>query len=705
MSLCDLHYRSLYILPRDSFVEEVLIRSLKHATSFDCMFGFFGSAVLKVIAPGLAAYLGTSTEPMRLTVSPNISETDAEALRQGISQPKEVLEARLRELLGDAKLSDSALVEHTLQCMAYMLSAEQMKFRIAWLRNGALFHPKVWLFHDAEHTVAAHGSSNMTMAGLAHNHEQIRVDASWDGDKARETIDAFTKEFQDLWVGTGNHVVAFDLPEALKRDLIREYAPGSPPTLDDFRRAWEEDATKVLPSQPPPPTRVELAIPDHLNLYSGPFAHQGKALDAWEEAGRRGILAMATGSGKTITALAGATRLQHEVDKLLIVISAPYRPLVMQWVDECTKFGVEPLPTAGSVVQRAQELDQAIRRLRFDVSKVEIQVVTEDFLVSASFRQVLARLPASVAALFIADEMHHLGSASFVTNTPERFDYRLGLSATPIRQYDPEGTSALIDYFGGEPVFEFALQDAIGICLVPYNYYLHSVDLTQEEYEGWMHLTARLRRLGFQDGADVSATGKLEDDVQRLLLQRRRILETAENKVEVLRQILKKRRRDTIRHVLVYASDKNRNQLNAVNAMLQDDLNLMIHEFTSRQTSSRAKAADLLVRFARGDYHVLTSMRVLDEGMDIPQVCEAFILASTTVERQWIQRRGRVLRQCKEIGKEQAKLHDFIVVPPQPSRSILVGELNRAREFAKLALNGAGQPYRLIKSLTDAMFD
>lgn len=714
MQLKDLHYKSLYIVPRDNYVEEVLVSSLKLSTSLDCMFGFFGSAALKSIAPGLAEYLVRTTEPMRLVVSPNISETDAIALREGVSTPSIVLEARLKELLGEAKLSTGALIRHTLTCLAYMLATKRLLFRIAWLRDGSLFHPKVWFFRDGENTVVAHGSSNFTSAGLGRNHEQISVDASWDGDRAEETIATLADEFDALWNGSTDYVLSLDLPVAIENELLREYKPDNPPTMDDFRKAWEEDAETVeqlrlqIPSIHTVPN-VEFTIPAHLDLDHGPFAHQGKALAAWEGAQRRGFLSMATGSGKTITALAGATRLQKEVDSLLVVISAPYKPLVSQWLDEVSAFGVRPLPVSGSSAERAHQLDLAIRGLRTDVSKVEVVVATENFLTSDNFRRVFDALPESITSLLIADEAHNLGKQSFLSRTPDRFDYRLGLSATPERQYDPEGTEALFDFFG-PPVFEFSLRQAIGVCLVPYNYYIHQVELSGDEFEEWKSLTDRLRRKGFQGDADASDSGALTKEIARLLFARRRVIESAESKVDVLRRILQGRSRDEIKHVLVYATDKNGAQLQAVNNMLQQDLNLTIHELTSRQTSSRARAADLLDRFAAGDYNALTCMRVLDEGVDVPQVSEAFILASNTVRRQWVQRRGRVLRKCDAISKQLAHLHDFIVVPPDAretgSRAILKGELDRAREFAELAANGGtpGGPFDEIEKLMTAMF-
>ena len=715
MGLKDVSYKSLYIVPRDNYVEDVLINSLNHATSLDCMFGFFRSAALRSIAPGLAEYLARDTRPMRLVVSPNISSEDVSALRQGVLTPIDVIEARLKHLLGEAKISTSALVRHTLTCLAYMLANQRLKFRVAWLRDGFLFHPKVWFFKDANDTVVAHGSSNFTDEGLDRNLEQISVDMSWEGERSEEAIKALTEEFDALWVGSRDYAYTLDLPVVIENELIREYEPKQPPTMDDFQKAWEKDAktieklTREIISFQTKPT-MKLTIPPYLNLNEGPFSHQGKAIAAWETSKRRGFLSMATGSGKTITALAAASRLQHEVDSLLVIISAPYKPLVSQWVEEVNEFGVTALPVEGSLSERAKNLDFAVRKLKLKVSRVEVMVVTEHFLTSDKFRHILDGLPESLSTLLIADEAHNLGKTKFLENTPDRFDYRLGLSATPERQYDSEGTAALFAYFG-ETVFEFSLREAIGVCLVPYNYYIHQVDLTNDEFNEWKSLTEKLIRKGFKGDADVSDLGSIPEDVEKLLFARRRVIESAENKVEVLHRQLKSRPRDDIKHVLIYATDKNPLQLKSVNKMLQNDLNLTIHQLTSEETVSHSRSTNILELFANGDYNALTCKRVLDEGVDVPQASEAYILASNTVRRQWIQRRGRILRKCDAMNKQIAHLHDFIVVPPNPSegssRAILKAELERAREFAELSANGGslGGPFDEIDKLMANMFN
>jgi superfamily II DNA or RNA helicase len=700
--LADL--RPLYILPRDDFVAEVLIPCLQRADAFTCMFGYFGSGALRDIAPGLAAYLQRSTGRIRMLVSPHLQAGDLVAIREGLSTPADVLKRRLVELLGEARLSESALVHHTLACLAYLLSAGRLEVKIAYLPEG-IFHPKVWFFRDPSGVVVAHGSSNFTDAGLRRNHEQIRVERSWAGPDQAAVIEGLFDEYESLWNDQRDYAVCLELPVAVRENLIREHLSERPPTHEDFQAAWEQDARRARASGTRlGTTRSSLVIPPGLEYDSGPFAHQGSAVRAWERAGRRGILAMATGSGKTIASLVAATRLVRERRPLLLVIAAPFRPLVEQWEDEVRSFGVEPLPLAslsGSALR--QRLEAAVRSLSVGVADVEVAVVTHDFLTSTAFRSLLREVPERVRGLLIADEVHNLGRPMFVAEPPEWFEYRLGLSATPERQYDPEGTAGLFDFFG-DVVFEFSLADAIGVCLVEYDYYLHPVELSPDELERWEQLTERLQRAGFGTGdSDPSDSGELSPEIIRLLVQRRAVLETAEAKLGALGALLGAKPADRIRHTLVYTSDKNPQQILDVNRLLGRDLGILFHQLTDAETSSRRTTRQLLERFGAGEFQVLTCKRVLDEGVDIPQVAEAFLLASSTVRRQWVQRRGRILRRCDAIGKTKAVLHDFLVVPADQEhpggRAILRQELVRAREFAVLAANAGSDngPFQVMQ--------
>ena len=555
--------RPLYILPKDSMAEEVLIPSFSVATRVDCMVGFFSSEVLASLAPGLATYIRRSQNSFRLIISPLLRVEDQAAIEDSLMSEEEVADRILEDLI----VTEDLLQQHTLKCLSWLLRTGRMEIKVALMKD-ALFHPKVWLFHASDDVMAVHGSSNVTQAGIRKNIEQVAVSKSWEDPHQRYITDKLCYEFDHLWDNKDDNCIVIAMPEAVRQHLLRTYSSEMQPTENELRALYGRatglgEETESYESAPMPITpgagsvpRCELSIPAHLDLHHGPFAHQGKALDAWENANRRGFLSMATGSGKTITALAGATRLQKEVDALLVIISAPYKPLVSQWLEEVSSFGVKPLSVHGSSAERAHRLDLAIRGLHTGVSKVEVLVVTEKFLTGEQFRRIFDALPKSVTSLLIADEAHNLGKRSFITNTPDRFDFRLGLSATPERQYDPEGTAALFKFFG-RPVFEFSLQEAIGVCLVRYNYYIHQVELSDAEFDEWKSLTERLIRKGFEGDADASDAGGLSKEVERLLFARRRVIESAENKVDVLCRLLRNRTRDDIKHVLVYATDKN----------------------------------------------------------------------------------------------------------------------------------------------------
>jgi superfamily II DNA or RNA helicase len=442
------------------------------------------------------------------------------------------------------------------------------------------------------------------------------------------------------------------------------------------------------------PATKALKLPSGLVWQTGRYAHQGMAVDAFLAGNGRGVLAIATGGGKTKTSLISATLLQERHNgPMLVVILVPSAPLKRQWTEEVADFGVVPtVPSDLSPFSRKARFEEIRTALSVGGRRTEVLVVTNSlFSQDAGLRDLVDTLPKDVCLMLIGDEMHNLGTPTFLKNPPERFDYRLGLSATPIRQYDPDGTDQLFDFFGPQ-VYEFSLGDAISSgCLTPYEYHLHEVHLTDDEMDRYLELCEKLRRLGFSGGDDGREV--IDDDrVKALLRDRRSVLEHAEQKIEILRELLLKIGAKNVRRTLIYASGKKpptgkTRQIESVNSMLAS-LGVISHQFTSEETA-KADSQTYLKRFGDGDYQVLTAMKVLDEGVDIPQTDTAFLLASSTVRREWVQRRGRILRTSP--GKNSAVLHDFFVVPPDAStkegRAILRGELARAEEFVSLATN------------------
>ena len=692
--------KPLYILPGDRLAEEVLIPSFQTATSVDSMVGFFSSQALAALAPGLATYINRSTKPFRLIVSPLLRAEDKEAIELGISSAESVANEALKPLV----VTEDLFQIHTLKCLSWLLRVGRIEIKVA-LMEDALFHPKVWLFHGTNEIVAAHGSSNLTYSGIKKNIEQIAVSKSWTDDDQRFTTDRLSEQFKELWEGRSANCIVVGLPQAIKAHLLKTYNSNVPPVEDDISEPYQRAVGLI--DEPPEPYIVSevpknsFRIPDELRFQEGPFEHQGKAVDAWCENVHQGVWEMATGSGKTIAAMIAANRLHQIHQPLLIVVAAPYVPLIQQWCDEILPFGINPinLTDFSGPGARGRELGKIGRRFRHGGNTVEAVVVSYNTLTSREFKEQVQNL--NCTTLLIGDEVHNLGSEGFISDPPDFFDYRLGLSATPVRQYDPDGTEALFEFFG-PVVFRFGLEDAIGTCLVEYDYHVHPVELTLEEMERWFDLTAKIRANSWR--AD---DGQSKDYLEKLLRDRRVILETAENKIEALRDVLPL----SLRHTLIYASDKDPRQLDAVNQLLNEQ-GVLFHQLTYEETADRRETRRIIQAFQEGTLRVLTAKRVLDEGVNIPQIQKAFILASTTVERQWVQRRGRLLRKCPEIGKTHSEIHDFIALPPNmydvesDYRGLVRSELRRVQEFARLARN-AGRPdgpLEIIDRLVNAAY-
>lgn len=697
--------KPLFILPDDPLAEEVLIPGFRGSQQVDCMVGFFSSRVLVSLAPGLATYIRNSENCLRLIISPLLRPEDKTAIEDGLKSRNDVASTAVNQLL----ITEDTIQQHTLKCLSWLLSTRRLEIKVALMQN-ALFHPKVWLFQCDDDTVAVHGSSNITYSGVRRNIEQVAVSKSWHGEAEHYVIAKLLQSFGQFWNDEHRDCIVLPMPTALRDQLVRTYCPPVAPTEDDLRRLFGRRGDKnAAESTRRPATSPDsrFAIPKGLRYTDGAFAHQGQAVSAWHATGGRGILEMATGSGKTIAALICAHGLYRRCTApLLVVVAAPYIPLVDQWCAEIRSFGLRPcnMTAMSGAKERGRALQDIHRRMRHGLTSVEAVVVTHDTLCTRRFVEQIDRF--DCALLLVADEVHNLGRASFVNNPPSCFQYRLGLSATPVRQYDEDGTEALRNYFG-DVVFRFSLEDAIGVCLVEYDYHIHSVHLDSDEMDMWHALTATIGENSWR-----AERGKPDDYLARLLRERRRLLETARAKVPTLAARLEQEDMGDLRHTLIYTSDKAPGQLEEVNQLLRTK-GIRFHQLTATETTSRSNTRKIIRAFRCGDVSVLTAKRVLDEGVDIPEISRAYVLASTTVERQWIQRRGRLLRKCHETGKAHSVIHDFVAVPrrmdrlvDRRGRQLVRSELLRVQEFARLARNAdqPDGPQQVIDDLVEAAY-
>ncbi len=428
--------------------------------------------------------------------------------------------------------------------------------------------------------------------------------------------------------------------------------------------------------------------------------YQRQAINSWFANNGRGTLKMATGSGKTITALAIACELYQQINLQVLLVVCPYRHLVTQWARECEKFNLHPILAFENLRTWQSQLSTQLYNLRSGSQKFMTVITTNSTLITDGFQSELKYFPPKT--LIIGDEAHNLGAPRLEENLPRRVGLRLALSATPERYFDDYGTQSLFDYFGPVLQPEFTLKDAIAQgALVHYLYYPVLVELTDAESLAYLKLTKKIgRSLLYRERENGKAENwEDQEDLKPLLMQRARLIGTASNKLTALRELMSNRRETT--HTLFYCSDGSQttgqrsslHQLKAVAKILGVELGYRVSTYTAHTS---LKQREILRRqFESGELQGLVAIRCLDEGVDIPAIQTAVILSSSGNPRQFIQRRGRVLRP--HIGKQRATIFDMIVLPPdldretiEVERNLLKKELRRLVEFADLADN-AGQ--------------
>jgi len=669
--LRELKLQEEYRSDTDDLAREFYVPCLARSVRYDRAVGYFTSPVLSLVTRGLVPFLENGGQ-MRLIASPHLDPEDVEAIKSGYEQRDAVAERRLVETVND-------LPQPQRELLAWMVAHKLLEVRVALPRDastGGLFHEKLGLFYDAsQEFVAFTGSANETMNGLSINFEQIDVFPSWEGGVQSRALRK-QEHFEALWGNRTPFLDVVEFPEAVRKRLL-EFCPAQCPT------DYEMLPAKIYDSEPQGNGRV-------LREY------QKSAIREWFKAGGRGILEMATGSGKTFTALSLIQVLQKQVPRLCVVIVCPYVHLVNQWDAEARSLDFAPVQCYEA---RASWTPQAMELLQAHLSgskSLACFLTTSATFNGSAFQSLLSQLPSDT--LIIGDEVHNLGSSNSLTHLPQKVKYRLGLSATPDRWFDEVGTEGLKEYFG-QVVFRFTLADALKEgCLTPYYYHPILVELTSEEEMQYHTLSAQIGKLSYTRNTEVGMSTSLKF----LLLKRARLIGAAAQKLPILRELLREHPFQS--HALFYCGDGTTEtdvddavtrQVDATVLMLSQELGYRVHPFTASE--SREERAHLLHQFEAKTLQALVAIRCLDEGVDVPATQRAYILASTTNPRQYIQRLGRILRRAP--GKQSAEVYDFLVVPAQdpnslPSevynveRSLLKRELKRASHFASLAQNG-----------------
>ncbi len=636
----------------DDLMADFYIPLLSRAEKYRRGVGYFTTNWVRSAARGVAELADNGGTAEWIT-SPILEEDDWEALKKGDrAKTDEVLRQSLDETISDLRYD---LEYETRNAVAWMIADGLLEIKLAVpsRKLSGDFHDKFGVFYDGHgNRVAFHGSTNDSEQALR-NYEAYTIDCDWISDRDTQGVNKQEQRFEVLWRNRDKNVDVFSVPEGVEKDIAK--------LRDSGNRPYD------------PPGGMEDPDPE-ITLRD----YQREAVDAWFDNGNHGLFRMATGTGKTFTALAALDEYVDTVDDpLLCVITVPQKHLARQWAEEMEIFGLgQPKFVYYSANSDwKSELSRAVSNLELGIKDYECIITTHQTFSGEHFREKVGQL--SRDAILIGDEAHGLGSEKRREGLLDTYNARIGLSATPQRYYDEEGTNHLLDYFG-RVTYEYSLEDAIPKYLTPYHYHPIFVEMDEDELEEYREMTQSVAAARSDEDVDEEVTNILRS-------QRSDIVKEAINKYDELRRIL--RELGDVEHLLVYT---NHEQIDTVGEIL-NEFGVMHHRFTHEESDDLRD--ELLTRFGGGEYEALVAMRCLDEGVDVPETRTAVLMANTGNPMQFVQRRGRVLRQAS--GKDYAVIYDLLVVPTMnpdddiaaSEKYILEKELKRFEEFADTAEN------------------
>ena len=649
MSFAELQIEPEYRSLTTDVAKNFYIPVLKEAILYQRAVGFFASSVLAQISEGVEC-LAEHGGKIQLIASPHLQEQDVEAIEKGYQKrdkeavQKVVRDALFRELNAPANDTEARHLDLLVNLIAYGC----LDIKIAMVKSKSamgMYHEKMGIMEDIEgNQIAFSGSMNESGNSLVNNYEAIDVFCSWKNDFDRKRASAKFDAFRRIWNNEEQQMEVLSFPD-IKEEMIQKYRltkrnPRKP------KKVVTEDIGVAQFVSPPTP---EPKIPETVHMRD----YQNRAYENWANQNYCGIFDMATGTGKTYTALAAICKLYEKLGKdLVVIIVCPYQHLVEQWKTDIEAFGMKPI-----VCYSASEQKDWKKRLKHRVNWYQLGsthhfcMVTTNATFSTEYVQdLLKRLKGNT--LLVVDEAHNLGSENLQCALLPNMKYRLALSATIERHGDEEGTQALFAYFG-EKCIEYTLEDAIrNEMLTPYYYYPIVVTLNEDELAVYTELT---RKIGQMIAASPKKHGKvkLSEAAKSILIKRARLVAAASGKIEALREAIEDYRDKN--HMLVYcgsASMKDNDyvegkpsademrQIDVVTNLLGNQMGINVAQFTSRENAQKRK--QLISSFDEGvSIQALIAIRCLDEGVNIPSVDKAFILASSTNPKEYVQRRGR----------------------------------------------------------------
>jgi len=641
-------------------LDDFYVPALEHSMRYDRAAGFFSSGLVALAPLAFSGFIQRGGK-IRLICSPNLSATDFNAIQRNSDIASISREQVIHDLKALSEGEEEGRILATL--LTSLIAAEILELRIAVPQSTrGLFHDKVGIFSDGYRSVSFVGSANETMAAWSgfDNHEQIEVFTSWYNEDTHARTYEHQKLFNELWAGVRRGWKVIDSRDA--KELVNKVV--RPIEVDVALSQIKDFLPKKNLSAPKSQPRKLMQ-------------HQTDVIEDWEKHGRKGVIAFATGGGKTLAGIEGIRRWTSDGKPVLVLV--PSTLLHSQWIEELTleipDRQILLLGAGYSLRGRESLLRSAFEPQSGTPGKIILSTYS-----MASKSEFLELISNPQSTLICADEVHNIGApeSQNIMKTIE-FGGRIGLSATPARKGSADETTLIKDYFGETLMPLFTIKDAIvAKRLVPYNYYFESVHLLPEEEEDWLSLSTKIKKIYAMNKGKPPVDRQEAAYLANLMIKRASIIKGAHEKVELAKNLLAEKFNEGDRW-LIYCQDQV--QMNEVKKSLEGS-RYPVLDYHQAMSGDAKRTLEFFTR----EGGVMLAIKCLDEGVDIPEINRALILASSTNPREYIQRRGRVLRARPD--KYSADIYDVLVLN-ENGQLLSSGEAARALEFAEEAQNSA----------------
>lgn len=669
MSFKDVQIKSCYESGIDDLIEDFYVPVLGEAVSYDRIAGFFASSSMAVAARGLSAFIQNGGK-MRLITSPRLSKDDLDIVEKVASDQSDLT---LLDFGIDLEHLENEFEKNHVKALGWMLGNGLLEMKLAIVLNDdgsicdmdtitekGLFHQKVGVLTDRNHNgLSFSGSINETASAWVNNDEEFKVFKEWTSSSEYYLKDK--QRFEEIWNGKRCNVRVYNIPNAIKANIIK------------YSSDFNLESISLSKYHSIKLKRYDFREDKNL------FFYQADALNVWKDNNYRLLFEMATGTGKTRTAIAGIKYLNLIRKKLITIVSTPQNTLSKQWKDEVDAQKMsfdESVLVDGSVPKWNNTLTTLLYKNNAGMADHIIIFTTHSSASSNKFTEIFNTcLGESTEVLFVGDETHWLGAPVLQKALLPNYKYRIGLSATPSRWYDDAGTQKLVEYYGGKS-FEFTIKDALSEYnpitgkhfLVNYHYLISKVSLNSDESVAYREISNRVSKLWRMRDSNLEASELLE----RLMEKRANIIRNAEGKYYELERILDKLSENgPIDNLIVFVSPQQITEV--MNILARKDI--IFHKLTEKEGIRPEKRfggiserEHIISKFKSKEYQAIVAIKCMDEGIDIPTADVGILMASSTNPREYIQRVGRIIRQAP--GKRFAILFDICV----DTISLLEGE-------------------------------